>query len=154
MAGNHTLMLIKPNAVKNGYAQNIFLEVHDAGFKILAQKKLQLSKNEAEAFYYVHKGKPFFNSLVEFMTSGPIYAAVLEKENAVAEWRKLMGATDPAKAEEGTIRKKYAESMEHNAVHGSDSDENALNEIFFYFSAREIVNAGGDIYQIHNIVKK
>jgi len=154
MAGNHTLMLIKPNAVKNGYAHNIFLEVHDAGFKILAQKKLQLSKNEAEAFYYVHNGKPFFGSLVEFMTSGPIYAAVLEKDNAVAEWRKLMGATDPAKAEEGTIRKKYAESMEHNAVHGSDSDENALNEIFFYFSAREIVNAGGNIYQIHDIVRK
>ena len=154
MSGNHTLMLIKPNAVKNGYAQNIFLEVHDAGFKILAQKKLQLSKNEAEAFYYVHNGKPFFDSLVEFMTSGPIYAAVLEKDNAVSEWRKLMGATDPAKAAEGTIRRKYAESMAHNAVHGSDSDENALNEIFFYFSAREIVNAGGNIYQIHDIVSK
>ena len=87
------------------------------------------------------------------MTSGPIYAAVLEKENAVAEWRTLMGATDPAKAAEGTVRKKYAESVQHNAVHGSDSDENALNEIFFFFSAREIVNAGGDIYQLHDILK-
>ncbi|MBO7440216.1 MAG: nucleoside-diphosphate kinase [Bacteroidales bacterium] len=153
MTGKHTLMLIKPNAVKNGYAQNIFLDVHDHGFKILAMKKLQLSRNEAEAFYYVHKGKPFFEGLVDFMTSGPIYAAVLEKENAVPEWRKLMGATDPAKAEEGTIRKKYAESVQHNAVHGSDSDENALNEIFFYFSAREIVNAGGDIYQLHDMTK-
>ena len=153
MTGKHTLMLIKPNAVKNGYAQNIFLEVHDHGFKILAMKKLQLSRNEAEAFYYIHKGKPFFEGLVDFMTSGPIYAAVLEKENAVAEWRKLMGATDPAKAEEGTIRKKYAESVQHNAVHDSDSDENALNEIFFYFSAREIVNAGGNIYQLHDMSK-
>ncbi|MBR4266523.1 MAG: nucleoside-diphosphate kinase [Bacteroidales bacterium] len=154
MSGKHTLMLIKPNAVKNGYAQEIFLEVHNHGFKILAQKKLQLSKNEAEAFYYVHKGKPFFNDLVEFMTSGPIYAAVLEKENAVLDWRKFMGATDPAKAEVGTIRRKYAESVQHNAVHGSDSDENALNEIFFFFSAREIVNAGGDIYQLHDITEK
>lgn len=146
-------MLVKPNAVKKGYAQNIFLEVHDHGFKILAMKKLQLSRNEAEAFYYIHKGKPFFEGLIDFMTSGPIYAAVLEKENAVPEWRKLMGATDPAKAEEGTIRKKYAESVQHNAVHGSDSDENALNEIFFFFSAREIVNAGGDIYQLHDMSK-
>lgn len=154
MNGKHTLMLIKPNAVKNGYAHEIFLEVHNHGFKILAQKKLQLSKAEAEAFYRVHAGKPFYDSLVAFMTSAPIYAAVLEKENAVSEWRNLMGATDPAKAAEGTIRKKYAESMEHNAVHGSDSDENAQNEIFFYFSAREIVNAGGDIYQLHDIVKK
>lgn len=153
MSGKHTLMLIKPNAVKNGYAQQIFLEVHNAGFKIMACKKLQLSKNEAEAFYFIHKGKPFFDSLVSFMTSGAIYAAVLEKEDAVAEWRKLMGATDPAKAAEGTIRRKYAESMEHNAVHGSDSDDNALNEIFFYFSAREIVNAGGDIYQLHDLKK-
>ena len=153
MTGKHTLMLIKPNAVKNGYAQNIFLDVHDHGFKILAMKKLQLSRNEAEAFYYVHKGKPFFEGLVDFMTSGPIYAAVLEKENAVPEWRKLMGATDPAKAEIGTIRRKYAESVQHNAVHGSDSDANALNEIFFYFSAREIVNAGGGIIQLHDINK-
>ena len=153
MTGKHTLMLIKPNAVKNGYAQNIFLDVHDHGFKILAMKKLQLSRNEAEAFYYIHKGKPFFEGLVDFMTSGPIYAAVLEKENAVPEWRKLTGASDPAKAEEGTIRKKYAESVQHNAVHGSDSDENALNEIFFFFSAREIVNAGGDIYQLHDMSK-
>jgi len=153
MTGKQTLMLIKPNAVKNGYAQNIFLEVHDHGFKILAMKKLQLSRNEAEAFYYIHKGKPFFEGLVDFMTSGPIYAAVLEKENAVPEWRKLMGATDPSKAEEGTIRRKYAESVQHNAVHGSDSDENALNEIFFFFSAREIVNAGGDIYQLHDMSK-
>lgn len=154
MSGRHTLMLIKPNAVKNGYAEKIFLEVAEAGFKILAVKKLKLSKEEAEAFYYVHTGKPFFESLVEFMTSGAIYAAVIEKEDAVAQWRKLMGATDPAKAEEGTIRKKYAESMQHNAVHGSDSDENALNEIFFYFSARELVNASGKLIQLHEISKK
>ena len=153
MKGKHTLMLIKPNAVKNGYAHEIFLMVHNNGFKILAQKKLQLSQREAEAFYRVHAGKPFFHGLVEFMTSGPIYAAVLEKDNAVTEWRTLMGATDPAKAAEGTVRKKYAESVQHNAVHGSDSDENALNEIFFFFSAREIVNAGGDIYQLHDILK-
>ena len=151
MSGRHTLMLIKPNAVKNEFAAQIFLEVHQHGFKILACKKLQLSKNEAEAFYFVHKGKPFFDGLVEFMTSGPIYAAVLEKDNAVADWRKLMGATDPAKAEIGTIRRKYAESVQHNAVYGSDSDANALNEIFFYFSAREIVNAGGGIIQLHDI---
>lgn len=151
MSGKHTLMLVKPNAVKNGDAQEILSIVSKNGFNILGCKKLVLSKKQAESFYYVHQGKPFFDGLVEFMTSGAIYAAVLEKDDAVAQWRKLMGATDPAKAEEGTIRKRFAQSMQQNAVHGSDSDENALNEIFFYFSARELFDSEGNIYQIKDI---
>ena len=153
MAMEKTYLMVKPDGVQRGLVGEIVSRFEKKGLKLVAAKLMIIPKEVAENHYGEHKGKPFFEGLVDFMTSGPIYAAVLEKENAVPEWRKLMGATDPAKAEEGTIRKKYAESVQHNAVHGSDSDENALNEIFFFFSAREIVNAGGDIYQLHDMSK-
>ena len=140
MSGRHTLMLIKPNAVKNEFAEQIFLEVHQHGFKILACKKLQLSKNEAEAFYFVHKGKPFFDGLVEFMTSAPVIVQILEGEDAIAKYRKIMGATNPDIAEEGTIRKTFAISIDKNSVHGSDSPEASSKEINFFFSQVEIFN--------------
>lgn len=130
--------MIKPDAVKNGHIGNILAEINNAGFKIKALKKTQLTTTDAQNFYAVHKERPFFNDLVNFMTSGPIVAAVLEKDNAVESFRELIGATNPAEAKEGTIRKTYAESIERNAVHGSDSDENALIEINFHFSGREI----------------
>lgn len=112
--------------------------INEGGFKIVAMKYTQLSKRDAEAFYAIHKERPFFGELVEFMTRGPIVAAILEKENAVADFRTLIGATNPAEAAEGTIRKKYASSIGENAVHGSDSDENAAIEGAFHFAGREI----------------
>lgn len=133
-----TLTMIKPDAVKAGYTGAILNEILEAGFEISAMKLTQLTVDEAEKFYEIHKDKPFFKSLVDFMTSGPIIAAVLQKENAVADFRKLIGATNPAEAEEGTIRRKYAKSLNENAIHGSDSDENAQVETRFYFSSREI----------------
>lgn len=137
MAGNQTFTMIKPIAVKNNYIGAILKMINEAGFRIKAMKYTRLTKQQAEEFYAVHAGKYFFEGLTDFMSSGPIVAAILEKENAVEDFRKLIGATDPAKAEEGTIRKLYAESMSHNAVHGSDSDENAIIESDFFFSKME-----------------
>ncbi len=137
MAGNQTFTMIKPIAVKNNYIGAILKIINEAGFRIKAMKYTRLTKKQAEEFYSVHAGKEFFERLTDFMSSGPIVAVILEKENAVDDFRKLIGATDPAKAEEGTIRKLYAESMTHNAVHGSDSDENAIIESNFFFSNTE-----------------
>ena len=135
---NITFTMIKPDAVAKGHIGDILKDITDAGFTIKAAKMTQLAKQDAEAFYAVHSERPFFKDLVEFMTSGPIVAAVLEKDNAVADFRTLIGATNPAEAAEGTIRAKYAESSDANAVHGSDSDENAAIEAAFHFAAKEI----------------
>lgn len=137
MSSNLTLSIIKPNAVRTGKTGPILSMINEAGFEIVALKMLKLARNQAQSFYEVHKGKPFYEGLIEFMTSGPIVVMMLKHENAVAEYRKLMGATDPAKAEPGTIRKKYAVSVQMNAVHGSDSDENAIRESDFFFSGIE-----------------
>jgi nucleoside-diphosphate kinase len=137
MSGNQTFTMIKPIAVKNNFIGPILKMVNEAGFKLKAMKFTHLTKQQAMEFYSVHAGKYFYEELTSFMSSGPIVAAILEKENAVADYRKLIGATDPAKAEEGTIRKLYAESMSHNAVHGSDSDENTAIESDFFFSKME-----------------
>ena len=137
MATNRTFTMIKPDAVENGHTGAILAQINAAGFRIVALKKTQMTKNDAETFYEVHKERPFFGELVEFMTRGPIVAAILEKENAVENFRTLIGATNPANAAEGTIRKLYAISMGENAIHGSDSDENALIEGNFHFSGRE-----------------
>ena len=134
MSGNITFTIIKPFAVSNGHIGPILNKIHDGGFRISAMRMLWLTQGEAERFYEVHKERPFYRDLVEFMTSGNIVVAILEKENAVEDYRKLIGATDPSKAEEGTIRKEFAESMQANAVHGSDSDENAKIEGAFFFS--------------------
>lgn len=131
--------MIKPDAVEAENTGNIIKMITEAGFSIKAMKLTRLNQNEAETFYAVHKERPFFGELVEYMTSGPIVAAILEKDNAVEDFRKLIGATDPADAADGTIRKLYAESKAKNAVHGSDSDENAEIESNFHFSGREIV---------------
>lgn len=129
--------MIKPDAVKNGHIGAIINDITQAGFKIIALKYTELTKETAGAFYAVHKERPFYADLVTFMSSGPIVAAILEKDNAIEDFRKLIGATDPAKAEVGTIRQKYAKSIDANAVHGSDSDENAQIEGNFFFSAFE-----------------
>ncbi|MCB9361209.1 MAG: nucleoside-diphosphate kinase [Flavobacteriales bacterium] len=139
MAGNRTFTMIKPDAVEKNYIGGILKMINDAGFKIVAMKYTQLSKEKAGAFYEVHKERPFYGELVEYMSSGPIVAAILEKDNAVEDFRTLIGATNPAEAAEGTIRKIYAESISANAVHGSDSDENAKIEGNFHFSAEEII---------------
>ncbi|MFH1832391.1 MAG: nucleoside-diphosphate kinase [bacterium] len=128
-----TLGLIKPDAVKAKFTGRIISRIEEEGFNIVALKKLTLSKEQAEKFYAVHKERPFFGELVDFMSSGPIIAMALEKENAIAEWRKLMGATNPEKAEENTLRKLYAKSMGENATHGSDAPETAAVEIPFFF---------------------
>ena len=138
MTTNRTFTMIKPDAVENGYMGKIIDMITDAGFEIKAMKYTRLSKQQAEEFYAVHSERPFYGELVSYMTSGPIVAAILEKENAVADFRALIGATDPAEAAEGTIRKSYAENKGRNAVHGSDSDENARIEGGFHFSAEEI----------------
>lgn len=137
MNGNQTLTMIKPVAVASNFTGPIIQKITDSGFKIRAIKMTQLTKDQAGEFYAVHKDKPFYEDLTTFMSSGPIVAMILEKENAVDDFRKLIGATDPADAEEGTIRKLYAESKSHNAVHGSDSDENAQIESDFFFSKLE-----------------
>jgi nucleoside-diphosphate kinase len=129
--------MVKPDAVKAGNIGNILQMINGAGFRIVAMKYLQISKQQAEKFYEVHAARPFYGELTEFMSSGPIVAAILEKDNAIADFRKLIGATNPAQAEEGTIRKKYAASVGENAVHGSDSDENAAIEGNFFFSGLE-----------------
>jgi nucleoside-diphosphate kinase len=133
-----TFSIIKPDAVRKGYAGAILAEIEKAGFKILAVKKLSISKQQAEGFYHVHAQRPFFDSLTSFMSSGPIFPLVLEKENAIADLRKLMGATNPANAEEGTIRKKFAGSIEENAIHGSDAEETAAFEIGYFFAGYEL----------------
>ncbi len=130
--------MIKPDAVENGHIGAILEKITAAGFKIVAMKLTQLSKRDAEQFYAIHKERPFFNELVAFMTRGPIVAAILEKENAVEDFRALIGSTNPEEAAEGTIRKLYAKSIGENAIHGSDSDENAAIECAFHFSGREI----------------
>ncbi len=130
--------MIKPDAVENGYIGPILEKITSAGFKIVAMKYTQLSKRDAQEFYAIHKDRPFFDELVRFMTRGPIVSAILEKDNAVEDFRALIGATNPAEAAEGTIRKLYAKDIGENAVHGSDSDENAAIESAFHFSGREI----------------
>jgi len=135
--GNITLTMIKPDAVQNNTVGGILKMTNDAGFRIKAMKYTRLTPMQAGRFYEVHRERPFYQSLVDFMTSGPIVAAVLEKDNAVEDFRKLIGATNPANAEAGTIRKAYAESIERNAVHGSDSDDNAKIEAAFHFSELE-----------------
>lgn len=137
MAGNITLTMIKPDAVENGYIGKILDKILEAGFEIVAMKYTRLTRVDAARFYLVHKDRPFYNDLIAYMSSGPIVAAILKKDNAVEDFRKLIGATDPVDAEEGTIRKLYAESIERNAVHGSDSDENAVIESDFFFSKLE-----------------
>ena len=134
---NRTFTMIKPDAMKNGHAGAILDKIIKAGFNIVALKQTRLSSEKAGQFYEVHKERPFYGELVSFMSSGRIIAAILEKENAVADFRKLIGATNPAQAEEGTIRKMFATSMGENAVHGSDSDENAEIEGSFFFSGLE-----------------
>lgn len=137
MATNRTYTMIKPDAVQDGHIGAILAKINEAGFRIVAMKLTQLSKEKAGQFYEVHKARPFYGELVDFMSSGPIVAAILEKENAVADFRKLIGATNPADAEPGTIRALYARSVGENAVHGSDSDENAAIESAFLFSGLE-----------------
>jgi nucleoside-diphosphate kinase len=138
MATNRTFTMLKPDAIENGHMGKIIDMIINAGFSIKAMKYTRLSEEQAKAFYAVHAERPFYGELVEYMTSGPIVAAILEKENAVADFRALIGSTDPAEAAEGTIRKAYAESKGRNAVHGSDSDENAAIEGAFHFAANEI----------------
>ena len=137
MATNRTFTMIKPDAVKNGHIGAILNDITTVGFKIIALKYTHLSAEKAGEFYAVHKERPFYGELVNFMSSGPIVAAILEKDNAIEDFRKLIGNTDPAKADAGTIRNKYAKSIDANAVHGSDSDENAAIEGNFFFSAFE-----------------
>ena len=139
MAGNRTFTMIKPDAVESNNIGNITQMISDAGFKIKAMKLTQLTRNQAEKFYAVHNERPFYGELVNYMTSGPIVAAILEKDNAVTDFRNLIGSTDPNEADEGTIRKKYAESKGRNAVHGSDSDENAQIEANFHFNKEDLV---------------
>ena len=138
MAGNRTFTMIKPDAVEKGNIGGILEQITASGFRIVAMKMTQMTKTDAEEFYAIHKERPFFGELVEFMTRGPIVAAILEKDNAVEDFRTLIGATNPEDAAEGTIRKKYATSVGENAVHGSDSDENATIEGAFHFSGREM----------------
>jgi nucleoside-diphosphate kinase len=139
MAVERTLSIIKPDATRRNHTGAIIDRFEKAGLRVVAARRMQLSKAQAEAFYAVHKARPFFNSLVAFMTSGPVVVQVLEGENAVAKNREVMGATDPAKAAPGTIRKDFAESIEANSVHGSDAAETAANEIRFFFSDLDIV---------------
>jgi nucleoside-diphosphate kinase len=133
-----TLAIVKPDAVAKGAAGDIIATIESNGFRIIGMKMLHLKKAQASAFYAVHVGKPFFDSLAAFMTSGPVVVLALEKSNAIADWRKLMGATNPANAEAGTIRKKHAESIEKNAVHGSDAEDTARFELSFFFSGYEL----------------
>jgi len=133
-----TFSIIKPDAVRKGLAGAILAQIEKAGFKIVAIKKISLTEEQAKGFYYVHQERPFFGSLTKFMTSGPIFPMVLEKENAIADLRKLMGATNPANAEDGTIRKMFADSIEENAIHGSDAEETAAFEIGYFFAGYEL----------------
>ncbi len=133
-----TFSIVKPDAVRKGHTAAILATIEKAGFKIISIKRLSISKAQAEGFYYVHAARPFFGELTEFMSSGPIFPMVLEKENAIADFRKLMGATNPAQAEDGTIRKMFAESIGENAIHGSDAVETAEFEIGYFFAGIEL----------------
>ncbi|RPG58116.1 MAG: nucleoside-diphosphate kinase [Flavobacteriales bacterium TMED191] len=139
MKNTRTFTMIKPDAVQNKYTGQIITHIENAGFKIIAMKLRKLSTQQAQDFYEVHKERPFFNDLIKYITSGPIIAAVLEKENAVEDFRKLIGSTNPEDADEGTIRKLYAKSIDANAIHGSDSDENAEIESNFHFQKSETI---------------
>jgi nucleoside-diphosphate kinase len=134
-----TFSIIKPDAVKNGYTGAILAEIEKAGFKIVSIRKQSISNRQAQGFYYVHKERPFYHDLCEFMSSGPLFLMVLEKENAIADLRRLMGATNPANADEGTIRKKFAASIQENAIHGSDAEETAAFEIRYWFAGYELL---------------
>lgn len=136
---NQTFTIVKPDSVEKGNFGKIVSRIEAEGFEIIAIKKLHLSDKQAQEFYAVHRERPFFNDLVAYMTSGPVYVAALRKDGAVQALRNLMGATDPSKAEDGTLRKEFGESIERNAIHGSDSDENAAREIHFFFSDIELV---------------
>jgi nucleoside-diphosphate kinase len=136
---NRTFTIIKPDSVRKGNFGRIISRIEAEGFRVLGIRKVHLSDRQAQAFYAVHRERPFFPSLVEYMTSGPVYVAALERDDAVPHLRKIMGATDPKKADQGTIRADYGESIEQNAIHGSDSDENAAIEIAFFFAASELV---------------
>ena len=138
MAVQRTLSIIKPDAVANNVIGEIYSRFERAGLQVVAARMTQLSRVQAEGFYAVHRGRPFFNDLVQFMTSGPVLVTVLEGDNAIARNRELMGATDPKKAERGTIRADFAESIDANAVHGSDSAENARTEVAYFFPACEV----------------
>ncbi len=138
MATNRTFTMLKPDAVEKGHIGAILEKITASGFRIVAMKLTQMTKSDAKTFYAIHKERPFFGELVEYMTRGPIVAAILEKENAVDDFRTLIGATNPAEAADGTIRKLFAESISENAVHGSDSDDNAEIEGRFHFSGREM----------------
>ncbi len=137
MAGNKTFTIIKPTAVKNGHTGIILAKIQEAGFEVKALKMMQFTKEQAKSFYKIHENRPFYESLVSFMTSGPVVVAILQKENAVQAYRDYIGATDPSKAADGTVRKIYGTSMQANAVHGSDSDQNAKKECSFIFSGLE-----------------
>lgn len=137
---NRTLAIIKPDAVKKEVIGKIITMITDTGFELLGMKYLTLTNAAAGAFYEVHKKRPFYNDLIDYMTSGPVVVMALKKDNAVEDYRKLIGATNPENADDGTIRKLYGTSIEANAVHGSDSDENAAKEISFFFSRNELVN--------------
>jgi nucleoside-diphosphate kinase len=134
-----TFSIVKPDAVRKGYTGAILAEIEKAGFQIVAIKRQAISKDQAEGFYAVHRERPFFDGLCAFMSSGPLVLMVLEKDNAIADLRKLMGATNPANAEEGTIRKKFAGSIQENAIHGSDGDETAAFEIGYWFAGYELI---------------
>jgi nucleoside-diphosphate kinase len=136
---NRTFTIIKPDSVRKGNFGKIVTRLEGEGFKVLGLKKVGLNQKQAESFYGIHRKRPFFKDLVKYMTSGPVYVAALERRDAVAHLRKVMGATDPVKADAGTIRKDFGESIEQNAIHGSDSDENAKVEIAFFFSESELV---------------
>ncbi len=133
-----TLAIIKPDAVKRSATGDILNSIHAQGFRIIGMRMMEITEEQAEGFYAVHSGKPFFNSLCHFMSDGPIIVMALEKENAILDWRKLMGATNPANAEEGTIRKKWAASIEANAVHGSDAEDTAKQELSYFFAGYEL----------------
>ena len=137
--GTKTFAIIKPDAVKNGFTGKIYDRILQAGFNILSAKLLKMTNEQAEGFYNVHRERPFFNDLVEFMTSGPCMVLALEKSNAVEAWRETIGATNPDEAKENTIRKDFASNVQENAVHGSDSDENAEKEIAFFFTDAELL---------------
>ena len=134
-----TFAIIKPDAVRKGFTGAILAEIDKAGFQIVSVKKASISVAQAKGFYAVHAGKGFFNDLCAFMSSGPLVLLVLEKDNAIADWRKLMGATNPANAEEGTLRKKFAGSIQENAVHGSDAEDTAAFEIGYWFAGHELI---------------
>ena len=137
---SRTFSIIKPDATKRNITGSINKIIEDNNLTIIAQKRIKLSNQQAEGFYFIHKDKPFFNDLIEYMTSGPVIVQVLEGNNAVEQYRSIMGATNPANADEGTIRKEFALNIQENSVHGSDSEENAKNEIVYFFDKEEIIN--------------